>query len=113
MSRSALSVTWYWFRVNLARRITSYLAVVLLVGLIGGIAIGSLSAARRTKSSFDVFLASTNPSDMSVLLAAPNLTKKISHLPLVQRVAGGGGGAVWVFVARRTPHPPPPPLAPR
>ena len=88
MSRSALSVTWYWFRVNLARRITSYLAVVLLVGLIGGIAIGSLSAARRTKSSFDVFLASTNPSDMSVLLGAPNLTKKISHLPLVQRVAG-------------------------
>ena len=39
---------------------------MVLVGLIGGLRSGSLAAARRTQSSFSTFLASTNPSDLSV-----------------------------------------------
>jgi len=86
-----MPVAWYWFRTSFRRRWTNYLTIALLIGLVGGIAIGSVSAARRTESSFDVFLASTNPSDMSVLLYAPKLTveyltAELSHLPLVQRV---------------------------
>ena len=61
--------------------------ITLLIGLVGGVAIGSLTAARRTDSSFNDFLASTNPSDMSVLLPGPNLTSDLSRLPEVRHVA--------------------------
>jgi len=59
---------------------------VLLIGLTGGVAMGSVAAARRTQSSFSTFLASTNPSDMSLTVGAPNLTKELARLPGVQRV---------------------------
>src|ERR1039458_7443927 len=81
-----LRVSWYWFRATLAGRSTSYLMIILLVGAVGGIAIGSVVAADRTASSFNVFLKSTNPSDMSVVLYAPNLSGELSHLPLVRHV---------------------------
>ncbi|HEV3268033.1 MAG TPA: FtsX-like permease family protein [Acidimicrobiales bacterium] len=80
-------VPWYWFRATFARHRITYLTVVLLVGLVGGLAIASVSAARRTESSFNVFLTSTNPSDMSVFLYAPDLTSMLSRLPLVRHVA--------------------------
>jgi ABC-type antimicrobial peptide transport system permease subunit len=67
-------------------RWTSYLIIVVLVGSIGGLALGSLSAARRTQSSFNVFLASTNPSDLTVTLYAPNIASELARLPLVRHV---------------------------
>lgn len=91
MRTEFMPVAWYWFRASFRRRWTNYLTIALLIGLVGGVAIGSVGAARRTESSFNVFLVSTNPSDMSVLLYAPKLTveyltAELSHLPLVQRV---------------------------
>jgi energy-converting hydrogenase Eha subunit A len=59
---------------------------VLLVGIIGGIAIGSVTAADRTASSFDVFLKSTNPSDISVILYGPDLISELARLPHVRQV---------------------------
>jgi hypothetical protein len=38
----------------------------LIVGLGGGLALGSIAAARRTASSYSVFLASTNPSQLTI-----------------------------------------------
>lgn len=61
--------------------------ITLLIGLVGGLAIGSIGAARRTQSSFNVFLASTNPSDLSVLMPGPNLTSDFGRLPLVRHVS--------------------------
>src|SRR2546425_247781 len=61
-----LGVAWYRFRVTFGRRWRGYLALALLVGLVGGVSLGSIAAARRTRSSFPVFLAHTNPSDLSV-----------------------------------------------
>ena len=61
---SAPGVAWYRLRVTFARRWTSYLSVVLLIGLVGGLAMGSIAGARRTQSSYPEFLASTNPSDL-------------------------------------------------
>ncbi len=71
-----------------------------MVGLIGGLGLGSLAAARRTQSSFSVLLASTNPSDLEVSIysggnGGPNfdysasLTRKIARLPGVRHVAAG------------------------
>jgi ABC-type lipoprotein release transport system permease subunit len=81
-----LTVPWYWLRTSFARRFTGYLSIVLLIGLVGGIAMGSVIAAQRTSSSYNVFLASTNPSDLDITIGAPNLSNDLSQLPLVKHV---------------------------
>lgn len=40
----ALRVSWYRFRSTLRRRWTGYLAIALLLGLVGGLAIGSVAS---------------------------------------------------------------------
>lgn len=67
-----LRVAWYRLGATFAHRRGGYLSVVLLIGLIGGIAMASIEAGRRTQSSYPTFLASTNPSDLSVSVFAPN-----------------------------------------
>ena len=64
-------MAWYRFRATFARRWGGYLSVVLLIGLIGGTAMASIEAGRRTQSSYPTFLASTNPSDLVVSVFAP------------------------------------------
>lgn len=51
-----------------------YLTLVLLIGLLGGVAMGSVAAARRTQSSYATFLASTSPSDLGLSVQSKNLT---------------------------------------
>jgi hypothetical protein len=79
-------VAWFWSRINFSRRRASYLGIAVLLAVLGGVAMASVSGARRTESSYNTFLASTNPSNMTVNLYGPNLTSRLSHLPLVQRV---------------------------
>ena len=81
------------FRATFARRWRGYLSVVVLIGLTGGIAMASIAAGRRTQSSYPTFLASTNPSDVTVSVyapvsggAVPPLTQKMARLPAVTRV---------------------------
>lgn len=88
-----LAVAWYRFRASFGRSWGGYLSLVLLIGLIGGIAMASIAAARRTQSSYPTFLASTSPSDMNVSVYATNsgaavapLTTSIAKLPEVKRV---------------------------
>jgi hypothetical protein len=94
-SGRVLPVAWYRFRATLGRRWGGYLALVLLIGLTGGVALGSAAAARRTESSFPVFLASTNPSDLIVQYNAvgqasysgmPAFAATVRHLRDVRRV---------------------------
>ncbi len=54
MRQGALRVAGYRFRATLRRRWGGYLALALLVGLVGGVALGSLTAARRTYASASV-----------------------------------------------------------
>jgi hypothetical protein len=69
---------------------------VLIVGLVGGVAMAAIAGARRTQSSYPTFLASTNPSQitMAVYNAAngggpgPVLTSTIAHLAGVRGVRG-------------------------
>ena len=97
MNGRALRVARYRFRATFGRRWSAYLTLVLLIGLIGGVAMGALAAARRTESSFPTFLASTNPSDLSLGTALLDpalgytngydaaLVRTISGLPHVRR----------------------------
>ena len=86
------------FQTGIHRRRANYLTIVLLIGLVGGVAVGSISAARRTQSSFNTFLTSTNPSDLSVLLGGPNLTSNLARLPL--RTARGGSSSSTLLDTR-------------
>ena len=66
MNGQVLRVAWYRFRATFGRRRGGYLGLVLLVGLLGGLAMGALAGARRTQSSYPRFLKSTNPSALNV-----------------------------------------------
>ena len=80
-------VAWYRLRTSFVRRAGGYASIVLLVALAGGIGLGSLAAARRTESSFSVFLQSTNPSDLSLTqFDGPNISAVLAKLPGVERV---------------------------
>jgi hypothetical protein len=94
----ALGVVRFRLRASLHRRWRGYLSLVVLVGLVGGLGLGSLTAARRTQSSFSTFLAATNPSDLLLSIYGgsgsgnnpnydPMLTKAIARLPHVRHVA--------------------------
>ena len=61
-----LTVARYRFGATFRRRWGGYLAIALLIGLVGGVAMGSIAAARRTQSSYPAFLASTNASDLTM-----------------------------------------------
>ncbi|HTZ30185.1 MAG TPA: FtsX-like permease family protein [Streptosporangiaceae bacterium] len=93
MSGPAVRVAVYRLRVTLRRRWGGYLALALLVGLVGGVALASLTAARRTYASYPAFLASTNPSDLFVLPQTndpePGLVSKLARLPHVRSAEEG------------------------
>src|SRR5208283_4830545 len=61
-----LRLSRYRFQRTFRQRRGAYLSLVLLIGLVGGLSMGALAAARRTESSFPTFLASTNPSNLSL-----------------------------------------------
>jgi hypothetical protein len=98
MTHQALSFAWYRFRTTFGHRWGGVLATVLLAGLLGGLSMGAIAAARTTESSFADFAASTNTPDLFVLDGFynptiglksgynPALLRKIAHLPHVKKV---------------------------
>ena len=87
---NVLRVAWYRMAVSLRRRLAGYLGLILIVGLTGGVALGAAAATRCTESSFPVFLASTNPSDLTIQYAAygypgmPPFARLVPRLPMVR-----------------------------
>ena len=78
-------------------RWTGYVTIVLLVGLLGGLAMASIAGARRTQSSFSTLMARSNASQIVGLTGVYNptiaqsgysqsLIKKIEHLRYVKDV---------------------------
>ena len=89
-----LSVARYHFRATFRQRWAGYLSIVLLVGLVGGVAMGSIAGARRTQSSFPAYLAATKASDLQLQTSTVTnqfgtdaVIDKLARLPHVQRVA--------------------------
>jgi FtsX-like permease family len=100
VTRSAARLAWYRVRVTIRRRLPGYLGLAVVVGLIGGVAMASVTAARRTDSSYPDYLASTNPSSLIIqpntnLSASPaqanqlyqDLLNRLRHLPHVRGLA--------------------------
>ncbi len=95
-------VVAYRLRATARRRIGGHLAIVLLVALLGGTAMAAIAAARRTQSSFAAFLASTNPSDLTmttygIVPGSPAngysmaVAERLAHLPGVVHVESWAG----------------------
>ncbi len=83
---------WYRFLATFRRRGGGYLALAVLTGLVGGVAMASMVAARRTDSSYPRFLASTNPSDLVVQpftkpAYSPGFARQLARLPHVEEAA--------------------------
>src|SRR5207247_8146730 len=80
--------------------------VVLLIGSVGGLAVGAIAGARRTQSSFPAFLESTNPSDITIEILVsgnnPQLVRAIARLPHVKRVERRGASKAFVLGATGT-----------
>ncbi len=92
-----LTLALFRFQRTFRQRRGAYLSLVLLIGLVGGLSMGALAAARRTESSFPTFLATTNPSNLRLATALWNpalgyttgyngpLVATIARLPHVRR----------------------------
>ena len=86
-------------RATIGRRWRAYLTLVVMIGLLGGLGLAGLAAARRTQASFSTFLAATNPSELNFTVYGassnpssnpaynPALTAAIARLPGVTHVA--------------------------
>ena len=93
-SSRAFRVSWYHVRAVFHQRWSSYVTVLLLIGLVGGVAIAAVAAARRTQSAFPAYLAQSHASDLQFqfyssqsLSSLDHLTQELEHLPDVTRVA--------------------------
>jgi predicted secreted protein len=114
-ARPVMRLAWYRFRTTLSHRPGGYLAIVVLVGLVGGLALGSIAAARRTASSPAVYFASSDLSDLfgasGVLNPTldlnsgydPTLVREISRLPYVKQVQTQAGIDFLPLNRRGTP----------
>jgi ABC-type antimicrobial peptide transport system permease subunit len=98
VNSQALAFAWYRFRATFRHRWSGLLAIVLLTGLLGGLSMGAIEAARTTESSPLDFAASTHTPDLFVLDGFynpaiglnsgynPKLLRTIAHLPHVEKV---------------------------
>jgi MacB-like periplasmic core domain/FtsX-like permease family len=106
-SADTFRIAWYRFRCTWRERRAGYLALGLLLGLLGGLAMGSVAAARRTQAAFPAYLASTKPSDLTVLTGLygvagsagydPATIAKVADLPGVRHVTSYEGLNVAVL----------------
>ena len=96
MTAHTLQFSWYRVRTTLRSDWTAYLAVLLLVGLVGGLAMAAIAGARRTQSAFPAYLSATRSSDMRLQtyyvssqsgLGGASLTERLARLPQVASVA--------------------------
>src|SRR6202044_3674822 len=100
VSGQVLRVAWFRFRATFRRRLGGYLVLTVLIGLVGGVAMGSMVAARRTDASYPKFFPGTNPSDLIIQpTGAPagaayrsyrGFLSQLARLPHVQKVRNAG-----------------------
>lgn len=100
MSRADLRAARYRARATARHRRGQFLGLTVLIGLLGGLAIASVAAGRRTQSAYPEFLASTNPSQIDVSQFPPNsssgapsysasFVQEIGRIPGVTHVSTG------------------------
>jgi ABC-type lipoprotein release transport system permease subunit len=92
-----VATAWYWWRATGGRSWRAVVAVALIGGLLGAVALGALAGARRTASAYGRYLRSIDASDVVVDIPGPFLVAvpKIAALPAVIP----GQSAAWLGLA--------------
>jgi len=85
--RAVVRESSYRFRATFRRRWAGYLTLVVLIGLVGGVALAAVAGARRTQSSFPTYLASTHPSDVQMFTEFDPITNTGYSEKVTQAVA--------------------------
>ncbi len=116
MSR-ILETAWYRFRATFGRRWGGYLTVLVLIGLLSGLAMGAIAGARRTLASPSVYVASRNPFSFGIGTGVfdpeggqnsgydPNVIHALAHLPHVVAVASVSGLNMVILNNKGVPVP--------
>ena len=94
VSARAFRASLYRFRATIRQRWPGYLSIVLLIGLVGGVAMTSIAGARRSQSTFGAYLEATRASNLQLQTSSVSdqfgittLSGKLAQLPHVQHVA--------------------------
>jgi hypothetical protein len=84
-----MNAAFYYWRAARRRNRRRVLAVAIVCGLLGAVALAALAGARRTDSAYGRYLASIHASDVSVNVPGPSLAavRQIEHLPGVESAA--------------------------
>ena len=73
---NALGAVWLVFGAKLRRRWPSWLAIVILIGVVGGFVLAAVAAGRRTESAFPRFVAAYGfDADVYATRPLPQLAK--------------------------------------
>ena len=115
---STWPVVWFRFRATFRRRRGSYLALILLVALVGGLAMGAVAGARRTQSSFPSYMVSQNAAQLGQVTSVinpeigstvgynPDTVRAIRALPDVSKVESNVGVDVLTLGRNGAPYQP-------
>jgi len=79
-------VVSYRFVRYVRRGWATYMAVVLIIGVLGGAALASLVTARETQTSYSTLLKKSDPAQLNLTIFGPNLIPKLSKLSGVAHV---------------------------
>ncbi len=116
MSGGVFGLAGYRFAATWRARFPAYLTLVLLIGAVGGLAMGAVAGARRTQSSYPTLLASTNPGDIGLGTAIlnplvgngsgynPRILHQLARLPHVEHVASEVGVDMEPLAASGAPR---------
>jgi FtsX-like permease family len=66
MRTAERGTVWYLVSHSTVRRRRGLMAIVLLVGLVGGVALGAVAAARRTQAAYPAYLSASHASALQV-----------------------------------------------
>jgi hypothetical protein len=111
LNGQAFVVAWYRFRATFGRRRGRYVALVLLIASLGGLAMSAVAGARRTQSSFPAFMTNTNPSDLQIgdlagaagVASSDSILATLAALPHVKRIASWGTPNILLLNADGSP----------
>jgi hypothetical protein len=88
----SVGIAWYAWRASWRRSWRASLAIAVIGGLLGAVALAALAGARRTDSAYGRYLASINASTVMVDVPGP-LLPAIRH---IEQLPGASSTAAWL-----------------